>query len=84
MKVDEKGGVTGLDAQLENLKKDRAWLFEDAVPAKPGYSPAGGFGAGMRNPWKKETFNLTEQGKIFRADPAQAKELMAAAGVTTD
>lgn len=84
IKIDEKGGVTGLDAQLEALKKDKAWLFEDAAPAKPGYSPAGGSGAGVRNPWKKETFNLTEQGRIFRADPAQAKEMMAAAGITTN
>lgn len=84
IKVDEKGGITGLDAQLEGLKKDKTWLFEDTAPAKPGYSPAGGSGTGMRNPWKKETFNLTEQGRIFRADPAQAKEMMAAAGITTE
>lgn len=84
IKVDENGGITGLDAQLEGLKKDKAWLFEDAATTKPSYTPTGGSGAVMRNPWKKETFNLTEQGKIFREDPAQAKEMMAAAGITTN
>lgn len=84
VKIDKDGKVTGLDAQVESLKKDKSWLFEDTAPAKPGYSPAGGSGTGMRNPWKKETFNLTEQGRIFRADPAQAKEMMTAAGITTE
>lgn len=34
------------------------------------------------NPWKKETFNLTEQGKILRSDPEKARRLAAAAGVS--
>ena len=28
------------------------------------------------NPWKKETFNLTDQGKIFKENPDLAKQLM--------
>ena len=29
IKIDKDGKVTGLDAQVEGLKKDKAWLFED-------------------------------------------------------
>jgi hypothetical protein len=36
-------------------------------------------GAPRVNPWKKETFNLTAQGQIFRRDPALAERLKAEA-----
>jgi hypothetical protein len=69
---------TGLKEQLDELKKSDAYLFDTAVkgkdPNKTGTSEPGG-----KNPWKKETFNLTEQGKILREDPELAKQLMAAA-----
>ena len=32
------------------------------------------------NPWKKETFNLTEQGQIYKRDPALAERLAKEAG----
>lgn len=32
------------------------------------------------NPWAKETFNLTEQGRIYKEDPELAEKLKAAAG----
>jgi hypothetical protein len=34
------------------------------------------------NPWKKETWNLTEQSKIFRTDPERARNLARQAGET--
>lgn len=37
---------------------------------------------GTTNPFAKETIYLTEQGRILKENPAQAKELAAAAGVT--
>ena len=37
---------------------------------------------GFKNPFAKETFNLTEQGKLLKENPAQAKEMAAAAGIT--
>ena len=37
--------------------------------------------SGATNPWMKDSYNLTEQGRIYRQDPAQARELAAAAGV---
>jgi hypothetical protein len=46
-----------------------------------GANPTGGHGGGGRvNPWKAETLNLTEQGRIMREDPALAAQLKAAAG----
>ena len=36
--------------------------------------------AGVKNPFKKETFNLTEQGKMFRENPELAARLKAEAG----
>lgn len=38
-------------------------------------------GAATKNPWKKETWNLTEQSKIYQKDPQLAARLKAAAGV---
>lgn len=37
--------------------------------------------SGIQNPWRKETFNLTLQGKILKENPALAQKLMAEAGV---
>jgi len=33
------------------------------------------------NPWKPETFNLTQQGKILKEDPAKATRMKAEAGI---
>lgn len=47
-------------------------------------NPPGGGGAGgggQANPWKKDTYNLTEQGRILREKPELAKQLKAAAGI---
>lgn len=41
---------------------------------------SGGTGYGRSNPWRKETWNITEQGKIVQDNPALAKQLAAAAG----
>jgi hypothetical protein len=32
------------------------------------------------NPWTKKNFNLSEQGRVLKTDPAQAEKLQAAAG----
>lgn len=78
----EDGKVTGLDEQLKALKESKPFLFK-AVPGNPPkYSPNGGGGNHLKNPFAKETFNMTEQGKLLRENPEQAKALAAAAGVT--
>lgn len=78
----DDGKVTGLDEQLTALKKDKPFLFKDGKPKSKGYEPNGGGGPLDKNPFAKETFNLTEQGKILRENPEQARALAAAAGVT--
>lgn len=46
------------------------------------YTPAGGNGgAGVQNPFSKETWNMTEQGKLLKENPAEAKTMAAAAGI---
>lgn len=47
-----------------------------------GNPPGGGGsskGGGQVNPWKQETFNLTEQGRILRENPELAAQLKVAA-----
>ena len=80
---DKDGNPVGVDDLLKPLKESAPHLFKANNPGG-GYNPAaGGAGsAGATNPWKKETYNLTEQGKILRSDPVQAKQLASAAGVT--
>lgn len=75
----DDGKVTGLDEQLASLKKDKPFLFKQEQQG--GYEPAGG-GNPTKNPFAKDSFNLTEQGKLFRENPEQARALAAAAGVT--
>jgi hypothetical protein len=41
-------------------------------------------GAAVKNPWKKETRNLTLQGAILKEDPALARRLQAEAGISLD
>lgn len=78
----EDGKVAGLTEQVEALKKDKAFLFKGA-PNNPQYNPnGGGNNPPAANPFKKETFNLTEQGKMLRDNPEQARAMAAEAGVT--
>lgn len=77
---DEDTTVSNLTA-LENIWQQN---LEKAVEAKfkeSGRTPpnAGGPGSGQINPWKKETFNLTEQGRLLRENPELAKQMMAQA-----
>jgi hypothetical protein len=77
---DEDSTVNNLTA-LETIWQQN---LEKAVEAKfkeSGRSPnqGGGGGSGQINPWKKETFNLTEQGRLLRDNPELARQLMAQA-----
>ncbi|WP_303060305.1 phage scaffolding protein [Veillonella magna] len=78
----DDGKLTGLQEQLETLKKEKAFLFKaKEEPKSAGYTPKGGAGPATKNPFAKETFNLTEQGRLFRENPEQARQLAAEAGV---
>lgn len=75
--------LLGLKEQLDSLKESDSYLFmEEQKPQFSGIKPTDGSKPTQGyNPWKKDSFNLTEQGKIFKENPEQAKQLMAEAGV---
>ena len=77
----DDGKITGLDEQLKELQKNKAFLFKQAGP-NPKYDPNGGNGNPSTNPFAKDTINLTEQGRLLRENPEQAKAFAQAAGVT--
>lgn len=73
----------GVEESIKPYKEDKSMVHLFAAQQKPPYDPAGGSGnGGLKNPFAKDTFNLTEQGKLLKDNPAQAKELASAAGVT--
>lgn len=86
LELDEDGNVKGLDEQIKQLQEneDSKFLFniqssnkQQFKGFKPGES-SDGTPVG-KNPWSKEHFNLTEQGKILRENPELARQLQAAA-----
>ncbi|WP_321993863.1 phage scaffolding protein [Clostridium butyricum] len=78
---DKEGNVIGLEETVKPYKESIPHIFKtDKVDIK--YDPASGGTPMSKNPWAKESFNLTEQGKLIKSNPAQAKELASAAGLT--
>lgn len=77
--VGDDGSVTGLDEQINPLKQSKPFLFKET--SKQPYEPSTG-GNPVNNPFSKEHFNLTDQGKLFREHPEQARALAQAAGIT--
>ncbi len=75
--------VTGHQDQIKALveAEDSKFLFniEEKFKfkgAKPGEGGAGSTGSGgIVNPWSKDHWNLTEQGRIIKEDPELAKTL---------
>lgn len=84
---DEKGQKAfGADAQPLSIKewaasqvKGAPHLFEASAGGGSSGSGGGGRFTGP-NPWAKQSFNLTEQMRLTRQDPQEAKRLEAAAG----
>jgi len=76
-------GLTPLtfDEWAESLLAEAPHLFEQNAGSGAAGNGSGGAG-GTDNPWKTGTFNLTKQGQLIRSDPARARLLMTAAGVT--
>jgi len=69
----------GVDGQLAALKQSDPYLFgvelTGRAPEGSGEKPQT-----RNNPWKKETFNLTEQGRVLQEDRNLAARLMREAG----
>jgi hypothetical protein len=72
--------LLGLDDQLKAIQQSDPYLFGDSKKIGDGTNPPGA-GDPEVNPWKKETWNLTMQGKILREDPAKATRMKAEAGI---
>lgn len=73
----------GVEDAIKPYKEDvaMAHLFRQET-RKPPYNPQNGGAGGAENPFAKETFNMTKQGKLLRENPEQARAMAAAAGVT--
>src|SRR5699024_2964751 len=70
--------LLGLDDQLKALQESDGYLFgEDEPPGLKGRKPnEGGTNTqGIKNPFSKEHFNLTEQAKLLKENPELAKQL---------
>ena len=72
--------LLGLDDQLKALQQSDPYLFGDAGRVGSGTNPPGA-GNPEVNPWKKDSWNLTQQGKILLEDPAKATRMKAEAGI---
>lgn len=80
IELKEDGSIKGLEEQINALKEAKPYLFVAAPPNPnlPG-NPNGGGKPNTVNPWKKETFNLTQQAKMLKENPTLAAQLKAAA-----
>lgn len=79
LELQEDGAVKGLEGALKGLKESKPYLFEDNVLVGRKPNDTTQTPAGMKNPWSKEHFNLTQQAKIMKEDPELAKQLKAQA-----
>ena len=72
--------LLGLEDQLKTIQQSDPYLFGESGKVGSGTNPPGA-GDPEANPWKKETWNLTQQGKILLEDPAKATRMKAEAGI---
>lgn len=82
-RVDAKGDYLTIADWVKEMKKDPDLQSAFAPSGNKGSGAPGSGnsgGSGNNNPWKKETFNLTEQARIYREEPERAIALAQAAG----
>lgn len=73
----EEGRLVPLEEGVKLLANTKPGLLKSRGAGGSGYV-ATSSGA-VKNPWSKESFNLTEQGKLLRENPALAQSLMQSA-----
>ena len=79
---DKDGGLIGLSDVITKFKEDKAYkhLFKAENPN--GFNPQGGNPPDPdKNPFAKDSFNLTKQGELLKSNPTKARELAEAAGI---
>jgi hypothetical protein len=77
-----KDGVTPMTLAewVDALVSDAPHLFESNAGGGAASNGSGGVGnRSVKNPFRKESWNLTEQMKLQKTDPQLAKRLKAAA-----
>lgn len=79
---DPKTGAVAFDVTPDTwaatqAKGRRRYLFHSG---QNGQQPSGGGFGTAKNPWSKDTWNDTEQAKVYLADPAKAEAMAKAAG----
>lgn len=79
MELLEDGTVKGLEDAVKMLRESKSYLFseEGLRGRKPNDNPNPP--STVKNPFSKEHFNLTEQGRLYREDPELYKTLKAQA-----
>ena len=77
----EDGKLIGLEDQLKEVKENEPYLFGPDLKGREPHKTTQTPPAYKNNPWKVETKNLTEQGRILKEDPELAERLKAEAGV---
>ena len=84
--IDEDGKITLGDKPIADAIKEwaksedgKAFILNGS--AGGGANGGGNGNKGDKNPWAKESFNLTEQGRIYKTNKAQAIEMAAAHGI---
>jgi hypothetical protein len=56
-------------------------LLKGSDVNNPGNPPNSGLGSGVKNPFAKDSYNVTEQHLLYQKDPALAERLAAQAGI---
>jgi ParB-like chromosome segregation protein Spo0J len=72
--------LLGLEDQLKTIQQSDPYLFGESGRVGSGTNPPGA-GNPEVNPWRKDSWNLTQQGKILMEDPAKATRMKAEAGI---
>lgn len=75
------GKLIPIDEAAAMVASSKPHLVKAQGGTGSGYRDGGG-GGQQRNPWAKETFNLTEQIQLGKTNPQLAAQLKAAAGGT--
>jgi hypothetical protein len=83
LELQEDGTVKGLEDAIKTLQESRPYLFtkveNPTLGGRTPVNPPSPQGGGVKNPWSKEHFNLTEQGKLLQDNPDLAAQYMALA-----